>query len=408
MSESLKISGNSICAGCNVTPAQEQCVQCFLCKSLYHAVCEGESNENHLGSKTMVKTYLAISTKSNFKFFCDPCLTKFEINMVETESQKIAGLENKVNSMENKLDEITKLLKNTQTQTKITPVNQGKQTSQSIWDNTEKLASVKAPPLNSVLVIKNRNDSETNEENHIKVEKTMVENNISVSSSHKNKAGDLVMVCETKDKRDELKNLVSTTNEHIVMSTPAEKRPSITIVGLPKEYTKEEVIQMLVLQNGFIKKFASSNDINQHIEIFAIRPLKNNANCYQVFANVTTTLREGLQYYNNKVTLGLTTCKVYDRYHVKRCNNCQHFGHYMRDCPTPETHVCGRCSSGHCTKDCDSLVFKCINCVRNNNDDNNHQALNFKCPSLISQQDLLKKRSINRLNMIRSNNIPYR
>ena len=59
----------------------------------------------------MVKTFLAASTKSNFKFFCDGCLTEFERNLVETQDQKITALTKKVGDMETKLDEITKLLK---------------------------------------------------------------------------------------------------------------------------------------------------------------------------------------------------------------------------------------------------------------------------------------------------------
>ena len=87
--------------------------------------------------------------------------------------------------------------------------------------------------------------------------------------------------------------------------------------------------------------FSNSNDLKEHIEIFAVRPLKNNAECFQAFANVSKVLREGLHYFGNKVTIGLSTCKIYDRYHIKRCNNCQNFGHYMKDCPTPNVHVCG-------------------------------------------------------------------
>ena len=103
----------------------------------------------------------------------------------------------------------------------------------------------------------------------------------------------------------------------IEIHTPKSIRPSITIVGLPKDYSKDEVVQMLVLQNGLIKDFSNSNDINDHIEIFAIQPLKNNPTCYQVFANVSKTLREGFTRLNNKITIGLKRCKVYDRFQEK-------------------------------------------------------------------------------------------
>ena len=82
---------------------------------------------------------------------------------------------------------------------------------------------------------------------------------------------------------------------------------------------------MLVLQNGFIKGFANFNDIKKHIEVVAVCSLKNNVQHYQVFANVSMTLREGFQHFANKITLGLTSCKVYDQFHIKRCYNCQEF-----------------------------------------------------------------------------------
>ena len=71
--------------------------------------------------------------------------------------------------------------------------------------------------------------------------------------------------------RDEIQNLVSLSNEAIEMSSPVEKVPSVSIVGLPREYSKDEVILMLVLQNGYIKQFATSNDITNHITIFSPR-----------------------------------------------------------------------------------------------------------------------------------------
>ena len=156
---------------------------------------------------------------------------------------------------------------------------------------------------------------------------------------------------------------------------------------------------MLVLQNGFIKGFANSNDIREHIEIFAVRPLKSNANCFQAFASVSPTLREGIKHFKNKVTLGFTNCKVYDRYHVKRCNNCQHFGHYARECPTPEEHVCGKCGEAHITNDCDSENVKCVNCLRNSSEHCDHAAFDFRCPALKKQQEVEKKKqSVQSLN----------
>ena len=113
----------------------------------------------------------------------------------------------------------------------------------------------------------------------------------------------MVLVCESAESRDELMDLVSTTNKkNIIMNTPNEKRVSITIVGLQREYEKEEVPQMLELQNSLIKTIAVSNKIEDHVVVQAIKPLKNNPDRYQVFAKVSPVLRQDLQHYNNIVT----------------------------------------------------------------------------------------------------------
>ena len=99
---------------------------------------------------------------------------------------------------------------------------------------------------------------------------------------------------------------------------------------------------MLVLQNGFIKGFVNSNDTKKHVEVVAVRPVKNNAQRYQLFANANTTLREGFQHFANKITRGLTSCKVYDQFHIKRCYNCREFGHYAEVCPSSDSMICGK------------------------------------------------------------------
>ena len=75
-----------------------------LCKSLFHAICENTGDDNKLGTNTVVATFLAPSTKENFKFFCNTCLTKLEMSMTKSNTQKT-----KFSSMENKLGEMKEL-----------------------------------------------------------------------------------------------------------------------------------------------------------------------------------------------------------------------------------------------------------------------------------------------------------
>ena len=405
MSVLFKVGDDSACPSCKMTPSQGECVQCFTCKSMFHTICEKTNNDTKLGTNTLVKLFLSASTKGNFKFFCDICLTNLERNMVESQTDKINSLESKFVNMEDTLEEIKKLL----TSKRETSVSTQKNTpASSIWFNKEKLETIKVPPPTSVLVLKKVDNEEKRVENQNAIETAIMDNNITVVESYQNKAGDLTIVCESADTRDELRRIVTLGNEEIVVNTPREIRHSITIVGLPKEYQEEEIMNMLVKQNGYIKKFAVSNNIKDHIKVHVVKPLKNNPSCFQIFCDVSAVLREGFHHYNEKVTLGLMSCKIYDRYNVKRCFNCQKFGHYIKDCPTKDEPICGKCSENHPTKDCESESRKCINCVRKNGDNIQHSASSIQCPSLMKEHTRLKMMSQSRLNSARHNAPPQR
>ena len=58
-------------------------------------------------------------------------------------------------------------------------------------------------------------------------------------------------MCDSKEARDNLHNIVNTYDEIIPTKTPHDLCPSITVVGLPKEYNKAEISDMLVKQKVF-------------------------------------------------------------------------------------------------------------------------------------------------------------
>ena len=123
--------------------------------------------------------------------------------------------------MENKL-EITTLLKSSKT---VSDSSQKKMSAtQSIWLHEK-----------SVLAVKNTKNVTINTSNKTKIEEVIMDNNIPVSQLYKNRSGDMVAVCKSKDTSDVLKNLVASDNEEIVLVTWQERCHSITIVGLPRE-----------------------------------------------------------------------------------------------------------------------------------------------------------------------------
>ena len=408
MAEQFKLDGHGNCTTCSKVPTAGESIQCYSCNGHFHAICNGAGPDDRVATKTMITSFLLQSTKRNFKFYCNVCLTNLEISKTETDGKRVDILEDKMNDIDAKMNsivsELTKIngidkqlgeIKKVLTDSNApSPKSEEKKKHRvlpegNVWADANRLAAIKVPEPKAVLVISKDTDSQKHIENQSVIEKIVMDNEIPLMKTHRSDAGDVVLVCETKEARDTLKNLVHNANNEILMNSPNEKQVPITIVGLPKDCSHEEAIRMLVLQNQFIKKFSTANKIDDHIKIHTIKPLRNKPSVFQIFASVSPVLREGLRIYKNKVAIGLVSCKVYDRKQTKRCNNCQKFGHFAKGCPTPSETHCGKCSGEHRTDSCTVEEKKCINCVRNNITDSNHPVYFYKCPSLVQYQDHL-------------------
>lgn len=106
-----------------------------------------------------------------------------------------------------------------------------------------------------------------------------------------------------------------------------------------------------------------------------------------------------------KIYMGLSSCRVSDRYHLVQCYCCQEFGHKIgsdkcRFKGSGEA-ICLYCAGSHSSKSCPNKkkkeTFNCHNCAtsKNNNTKNNshgHTTTSFDCP--IFQQAL--KATMNR------------
>ena len=398
MAEQFKLDGAGTCPTYEKLPVPGESIQCFSCNGFFHAICNGAGAEDRVATKTMVNSFLLASTKRNFTFNCNICMTNLEINKTETESKRVDILETKMNGIDKHLAEIKKFLTENNKPNASKTVEHKKQhnlPNDNIWSDPKRLATVKAPEPKAVLVINKEANMQKNLETRNVIEKIVMDNDIPLAETHQTQHGNMVLVCESKEARDELKDLVQTANHEISMTSPSTKEIPITIVGLPKECGNEEVIKMIVLQNQFIKKFATVNNIEEHIKIHVIKPLRNKPTVFQVLASVSPVLRVGLRKYNNKLVICLTSCKVYDRQQIKRCYNCQHLGHFAKNRPTPaETH-CGKCSGKHRTGECSSEERKCINCVRNNVAASDHSVNYHKCPTFVKHQESLQKNTLN-------------
>ena len=89
------------------------------------------------------------------------------------------------------------------------------------WLNPAEMASVKSA---SALVINKTVDDETTKTNVNLVENLVVANRIPIKKSFEDNDGNLVVVCNSTEARDELKNQVAASNEDIRMKDTQRKK----------------------------------------------------------------------------------------------------------------------------------------------------------------------------------------
>ena len=390
MGDKFKLNEDGECPACNKLSLRGENIKCYSCKSLFHVICDGAQGDDKVATKTTISNYLQPSTKDNSLFLCDCCLTQMEIRMTETETSRVNALERKMLGVDKKLDDIMTLL-SAQTNTKTKAV-EPELPKGNIWSDKERLAAVKAPEPKAVLVINSTSDPDKDLETKEMIERVVVENEIPLKESHKNKEGGLVLVCESETSRDELRELVRVANVDLEVTSPKSKQIAITLVGLTKSYQPDEIMKMLATQNEFIKIFKIQNEIAEHFKIHVVKPCRNNPSVFQVFASVSSVFRDGLKSNKDKVIVGVTMCKVYERQVTKRCNNCQLYGHFAKECPTALVAICGKCSEEHRTDQCSSEDRKCINCIRNNAEASDHPVFYHKCPSLLKYNEEVKQK----------------
>ena len=105
---------------------------------------------------------------------------------------------------------------------------------------------------------------------------------------------------------------------------------------------------------------------------------------------VSPTIRTHLCERQSRIRVGMRSCPIRDRFHLRQCGRCLKFGHKTASCRN-ETHIalCAFCAESHETKSCPQKQnpdnHRCANCRNNPNSDTvtndiYHNAYSDKCP----------------------------
>ena len=155
MGEQFKLNTDGLCPSCDIVSQEAENIQCFTCKSYFHCACPSCSEDEKVGTKSLVTAFNRTSTKKNFKFYCDVCITNLEISIANSESRRLGIVETNVAAIKSELADIKNLLKQS-----VPKQEASKPQSDNIWFNKERLATTKIAPAKPMLVV-----DKTDEEN---------------------------------------------------------------------------------------------------------------------------------------------------------------------------------------------------------------------------------------------------
>lgn len=130
---------------------------------------------------------------------------------------------------------------------------------------------------------------------------------------------------------------------------PKKRLQQIKLFGFSKEYTNQEIISKLQLQNKVLEH-------DSKIQIIYVRT--NRRGLSAVLEVDEETHRRMIQ--TERVYIDYDVCRVYEHTDITRCLKCQQFNHTKKFCKNDLK--CGKCAADHETLQCENQENKCINC----------------------------------------------
>ena len=255
------------------------------------------------------------------------------------------------------------------------------------WDDTEQVSKLRQQ---THVVIKKSPSSQQVTESDLSA--LVSTHGIRVDKTRQNKSGDIVVKLPTLNDREIFNSKLSEKFPNAQISNSIDLLPTISIANMEYSYTPEELTENLLKYHPEIKSYVENGDT---LKVLNIRKQNKNNSLFQANVRVSNSIRKFIECNGNRVYMGLSSYRVYDHFHVKRCNGCQQLGHYIAQC-TSQTNTCAICSENHDTNSCShvstcNFVPTCCNCkTSGGNVDFKHKASSLDCPHYKSAQERLR------------------
>ncbi len=323
---SIDDAGN--CTSCGDATATDCSLICLFCKSGFHGVCkdaeEDQTGNDIICTRTFYRAFAKMGEGINtsrfgtFTFVCDMCLTNYELKEASTSESKVDLIDKRVNNLSKSMDEMKDLL------SKVVEISSQKPSPEPMKSPTSAptFSEILQKPLKrSVLILESNADSKKTDADAL--DKIIVENAIHVDRKYENKKGETVVVCPTEQDRAVLSDKLTVNLPKIKTHQPPDRCPTISVSNLTESYEENELGKLILQAHPNINSLVVEGEI---FEVMKVKPQIKNNQRFQATIRVGNTIRKIIEGQGDRLYIGSFSCRVFDHFHVKRCNNCQTFG----------------------------------------------------------------------------------
>ena len=98
------------CSSCSQCVPDSELIHCCSCNYYFHALCTSVDKTDMICNISLLKLFKGSTTKDNFKWFCDSCLTKLEMGKVATMEERFGALVEQVSKMASDLNDMKSVI----------------------------------------------------------------------------------------------------------------------------------------------------------------------------------------------------------------------------------------------------------------------------------------------------------
>ena len=265
------------------------------------------------------------------------CKTELEIKKPTTQQNKVEELDVRVdtlaNNVGNTFSDVTSIKKmleqvisnkpksgltSSQHNVSLSPqLPQAYGSTYNVWDVPDR---VKNMVTKATMIIDKPPDNSNSKQD---LENLVVQNGIHVNKIYQNRSNKTVVELPTQSHRSNLAEKLS--ESQVKFTNQDDLLPTISIANIENEPIWEDLVDKVMQSNPKIKSLV---DKGGTFSILNTRK-QNKNDKFQANVCVSNNVRQFIENIGDRLYIGLQSCKVHDHFFVKRCNNCQKFGHYI-------------------------------------------------------------------------------